>query len=103
LTAAYGSLANATLVVVVLPRLHRVVLTFVAVVAATVACLLVGAATTDVVQCVWALAAGVSLAVAVLAWWPMSQIVSPRPPSAIDARTTVETDVDADRGVRRAA
>ena len=103
MAGAFGSLTQATLVVVVLPRLHRVVLTFVAVVGATVACLLVGAATTDVVQCVWALAAGVSLAVAVLAWWPMSQIAAPRPPSAIDARATVETDVDTDRRMRRAA
>lgn len=56
-----------------LPRFHRVVLSLVAGAAAIVSCVLVGEATSDVVQCVWALSAGVSLAVVAAAWWPANQ------------------------------
>ena len=97
------SSARDNLVGMVLPRFHRVVLSLLASGAATVSCLLVGAVTSDVVQCLWALAAGVSLAVAVVAWWPMSQTVAPRPPSAIEPRANAEVDVEASRDVGRAA
>lgn len=87
----------------VLPRLHRVVLSLFAGSAATVSCMLVGAATNDLVQCLWALAAGVSMSVAVVAWWPLSQTVAPRPPSAVPVHAKVETDVESGVDMSRAA